>query len=141
MPPANVNTPPRAPTDPMPNYSGARLVYGHVEFDDKPPCAPRCTVDEYPILAFQQAGTRWIPITANGPVSFWGELRVSTEGAFVFGVTVGGGVEGSDGRRFTPLEEFKRAMVTTVGRQVRNVRAETGRADDRLPTEREQQGN
>ncbi len=118
----------------VPNFCGARLVAGSVRFDDQPPCARHVTVTEYPIIAFQPDGKRFIPMTLSGPVSFWGELRVSTVGALVYGVTVGGGIELPDGTRCASVAEFETYMITVVGRRVREVRTEKNWPSERLPT-------
>lgn len=117
----------------VPNFSGARLVAGSVLFDDQPPCAPRVVLAEYPIIAFQQNGKQFIPVTVNGPVAFWGELRVSTSGAFVHGVTVGGGIELPDGTRCASVAEFEGYSIAIVGRRVREVRKEKNWPAERLP--------
>lgn len=121
--------------DLIPNGSGARLVYGLVQFEDRAPCDPSVTFAEYPIVAFQQDGKRLIPVTVAGPVAFWGEeLRVSTSGAYACGVTSGFGIELPDGTRCDSRAQFERYAIAIVGARVREVRKQKGWPADRLPS-------
>ena len=117
----------------IPNAAGARLITARVEFDDQPPCAPHIALTECLIVAFQYDGQRCMPITLTGPVAFWGELRVSTGGAVVYGVTSGTGIETPDGARYASMAEFKARLLAMVGPRVREVRREKGWPEERLP--------
>ena len=117
----------------VPNACGARLILCDVEFDTQSPCAPKVTLTEYPIIAFEPDGKRFIPLTLAGRVPFWGELRVSVVGAFVYGITAGGGVELADGRRCSTQAELEHEIIETVRERVCEVRREKGWPEDRMP--------
>jgi hypothetical protein len=119
--------------DLLPNFANATLICGTVRFDDEPPCTAHFTLAEYPIIAFQQDGKRFIPVTIAGPITFWGELRVSTVGAFIAGVTGGAGVELPDGTRCESRAAFEQYAIAVVGRLVRDLRQEKGWPAERLP--------
>lgn len=119
----------------IPNAAGARLLAGQVLFDDQPPCAPHVALAEYPIIAFQYDGKRCVPVTLTGPVRFWGELRVSTSGALVYGITVGTGIETPDGARCASMAAFRAHVVAAVCQEVREVRKAKNWPEERLPKE------